>query len=183
MSDAPATAPGARVGPRQAVVADRLYTRNAQAFSDRVFLRELPTCPPLSDRKADNNVNRERRWYAWNNRGRRILYEGAPFAVVRWTNLWYPARLRFFGDWFGGPLAPLFAGGITTFHWPAIAGTGCPRSHTLSISSGAISQSGVARPSRSVVRWTWPPNHGSARRLAFPNPTPRPGNPSTTSHH
>ena len=42
----------------------------------------------------------------------RILYEGAPFAVVRWTNLYFPAGLGFFGDWFGGPLAPVFGTGI-----------------------------------------------------------------------
>src|SRR5690606_23359937 len=43
---------------------------------------------------------------------RRVLYEGAPFAVVRWTNLYFPARFHFFGDWFGGPLRPLFGTGI-----------------------------------------------------------------------
>ncbi len=41
-----------------------------------------------------------------------MLYEGAPFAVVRWTNLYFPAQLGFFGDWFGGRLAPVFGTGI-----------------------------------------------------------------------
>lgn len=92
--------------------ADRLYTRNRRQFDDRVSKRELPLCPPLSDLRATNNVNHTSRFYSWNNGGRRVLYEGAPFAVVRWTNLWFPARLDFFGDWFGGPLAPLFGPGI-----------------------------------------------------------------------
>jgi len=35
------------------------------------------------------------------------------FAVTRWTNLWFPVQrgsLR--GDWFGGPLVPLFGAGV-----------------------------------------------------------------------
>jgi hypothetical protein len=31
---------------------------------------------------------------------------------VRWTNLYFPARWGFFGDWFGGPLRALFGTGI-----------------------------------------------------------------------
>jgi len=37
----------------------------------------------------------------------------SPFAVTRWTNIWFPVRrgsLR--GDWFGGALRPLFGRGI-----------------------------------------------------------------------
>lgn len=37
----------------------------------------------------------------------------SPFAVTRWTNLWFPVRrgsIR--GDWFGGALRPLFGPGI-----------------------------------------------------------------------
>ena len=32
--------------------------------------------------------------------------------MVRWTNVFFPVRLGLFGDWFGGPLAPLFGCGI-----------------------------------------------------------------------
>ena len=33
----------------------------------------------------------------------------SPFAVTRWTNLWFPVtRGSLKGDWFGGPLGPLF---------------------------------------------------------------------------
>jgi hypothetical protein len=41
-----------------------------------------------------------------------MLYHAAPFGVVRWTNLWFPPRLGFFGDWFGGSLRDLFGDGI-----------------------------------------------------------------------
>jgi hypothetical protein len=37
----------------------------------------------------------------------------SPFAVTRWTNLWFPvARGSRRGDWFGGKLGPLFGAGI-----------------------------------------------------------------------
>jgi hypothetical protein len=93
--------------------AHRLYTKNRLDFDRRVNRRELPACPPLSDLGKKNQINDTERWYSWNNHGRRVVYEGAPFAVVRWTNVWFPAALGFFGDWFGGPLAPLFGKGIS----------------------------------------------------------------------
>lgn len=89
--------------------AHRLYTRNPTQFADRVAKRELPKCPPLPD--LGPNAGSTHR-YSWDNQGRRVLYEGAPFAVTRWTNLWYPPGLGFFGDWFGGPLRPLFGPGV-----------------------------------------------------------------------
>jgi hypothetical protein len=37
----------------------------------------------------------------------------SPFAVTRWTNLWFPViRGSLHGDWFGGALAPLFGPSI-----------------------------------------------------------------------
>ena len=93
-------------------MADRIFTRNRTKFNERVFRRELPTCPPQPELEPRNNVNDQRLWFSWNNRGRRVLDHAAPFAVVRWTNAWFPARFRFFGDWFGGPLRPLFGNGI-----------------------------------------------------------------------
>lgn len=93
-------------------MADRIFTRNRTRFNERVIRRELPTCPPQPELEPRNNVNDQRLWFSWNNRGRRVLDHAAPFAVVRWTNAWFPARFRFFGDWFGGPLSPLFGNGI-----------------------------------------------------------------------
>lgn len=44
---------------------------------------------------------------------REVLGAQAPFAVTRWTNLWFPvARGGLRGDWFGGGLRPLFGTGI-----------------------------------------------------------------------
>lgn len=95
--------------------ADRLIGGKGKlAFPERIRRGEQPTCPPQDDvslRERDTEKTRHFSWaHPWTKR--RILHEGAPFAVVRWTNLYYPARLRFFGDWFGGPLAPMYGAGI-----------------------------------------------------------------------
>jgi hypothetical protein len=42
-----------------------------------------------------------------------MLHHAASFAAVRWTNVYDPARLVFFGDVIGGPLAPFFGSAIT----------------------------------------------------------------------
>jgi hypothetical protein len=51
--------------------------------------------------------------YGWPIHGPHTrLTSRATFAVVRWTNLYYPVERGWFGDWFGGPLRPLFGRGI-----------------------------------------------------------------------
>jgi hypothetical protein len=92
--------------------AHKLYTRDKAQFDRRVERDELPTCPPGKERNDDNNVNGQPLFFSWNNGGHRVLHDAAPFAVVRWTNFWYPSVAGFFGDWFGGRLAPLFGKGI-----------------------------------------------------------------------
>ena len=92
--------------------ADRLFTKNLDAFKAKVARWELPTCPPQDEGDPDNNVFGHDRWFSWESRGRRVLYHGAPFAAVRWTNMYFPAAGRFFGDWFGERLAPLWGNGI-----------------------------------------------------------------------
>jgi hypothetical protein len=88
--------------------ADSLITRKVEQFRRRVDLRELPTCPPQPDQ--DSRTEPPAFSHPWG--GRKVLYHAAPFAVVRWTNLWFPANARLFGDNFGGALAPLFGPGI-----------------------------------------------------------------------
>lgn len=93
--------------------ADRLLRGKGKlAFRERVLRGEQPTCPPQNELEAKNNIHGTDRFFSWARGKRRVLHEGAPFAVVRWTNLFFPARLGFFGDWFGGPLAPLYGTGI-----------------------------------------------------------------------
>lgn len=106
--------------------ADQLmHGTGGRSFGQRIKRRELPTCPPQNEETSSNNIHKTKCFYSWEKRWwstgrdgkreeltRRVIYEGAPFAVVRWTNLFFPVAYGFFGDWFGGALAPLFGSGI-----------------------------------------------------------------------
>jgi hypothetical protein len=95
--------------------ADLLYARDRKHFDRLVRTAQFPVCPPRRGsqqvEKADLGVG----LYGWNNRGRRVLTHSAPYAVVRWTNLFYPVRYGVLGDWFGGQLRSLFGNGILDF--------------------------------------------------------------------
>ena len=60
--------------------------------------RELPTCPPQTDDDAD--------YCGWAEAPGFKLHHAALFAVVQWTNLFFPS------DPIGGPLGPIFGVGI-----------------------------------------------------------------------
>ncbi|MEM7043843.1 MAG: hypothetical protein AAF543_13620 [Pseudomonadota bacterium] len=90
-------------------MADQLISTDPGDFGERVVRRQLPVCPPRPDLPG-STVGKT--LYSYPYGGAQVLYHGAPFAVTRWTNMWFPARFGFFGDWFGGPLAPLFGRGI-----------------------------------------------------------------------
>jgi hypothetical protein len=91
---------------------DRLFTRNAKEFAKLIRRGELPTCPPQPEGDPNDDGHATRLWFSWPHHGRQELDHKAAFAVVRWTNMWFPARWGFFGDWFGERLAPLFGNGI-----------------------------------------------------------------------
>ena len=92
--------------------ADLLFTTNSTEFQTAVRTGVTPTCPPRAGSQqvesGDSGVGR----YGWNNQGRTVLHHAAPFAVTRWTNLYFPVRAWLFGDWFGGKLVPLFGRGV-----------------------------------------------------------------------
>jgi hypothetical protein len=68
--------------------------------------REFPTCPPAEEDERDCGLL----WRTYDDAGRRrevrILHHGAPFAVTRWTNLFFPA------DVIGGPVSDVLGKGI-----------------------------------------------------------------------
>lgn len=93
--------------------ADLLYTKNRRQFRQFVHNSELPQCPPRSgDEMVETGDKKIGHRYCYSRNGRQYLAHGSLFAVVRWTNLYFPAVAWFFGDWFGGPLRPLFGNGI-----------------------------------------------------------------------
>ena len=94
-------------------LADQIMTKDWSAFRRRILRRELPTCPPQPDLDFAGRIGGEYSYpYPYPTYDRTVFYHGAPFSVVRWTNMWFPAKLGLFGDWFGGPLRPLFGRGI-----------------------------------------------------------------------
>jgi hypothetical protein len=90
--------------------ADLLLTRNRSQFDMLRKRSELPQCPPRSDSETVDGSTPPELSYGW--RGQARLVSGSPFAVVRWTNFWFPTEFGLFGDWFCGPLRPLFGCGI-----------------------------------------------------------------------
>ena len=69
--------------------------------------REFPICPPQGEDSRDWGLLC-RKYVDANNITQkvRILHHGAPFAITRWTNLYFPA------DIIGGPVSHLFGAGI-----------------------------------------------------------------------
>lgn len=86
--------------------ADVLLAESEVAFQEGKRQREFPTCPPEGEDPRDHGLlgrtyeDDEGAHYV------HILHHGAPFAVTRWTNLYFP------GDIIGGPVARLFGKGI-----------------------------------------------------------------------
>jgi hypothetical protein len=86
--------------------ADVLLAENDEAFQQGKRQREFPTCPAQPEDPRDYGLLWRKYDQAGCPRDVRILHHGAPFAVTRWTNLFFP------GDIIGGPVAPLFGEGI-----------------------------------------------------------------------
>lgn len=90
-----------------------LLASDQQEFEQRKRQRELPTCPPTKEGKGyayahSNNLHLKS--------GKIFtpltLHHAAPFAVTRWTNLYFPAFFGLFGDLIGGPMRAVFGWGI-----------------------------------------------------------------------
>ncbi|RSZ62434.1 hypothetical protein EAH68_09865 [Corynebacterium hylobatis] len=97
--------------------ADFLLSRSNARFQERKTQREYPECPPIDDRGGvfySRQYTREDGWHTLGGRSPRnalVAHHGAPFAVTRWSNAYFP-RWLFFGDLVGGPLASKFGCGI-----------------------------------------------------------------------
>lgn len=97
--------------------ADFLMADDSAAFDQAKSDRVLPTCPPQTetDRRQHQRMSFELPYeepVARDTRTFVVLHHAAPFAVTRWTNLYFKRRwLGLQGDPIGGPLAGLFG------HW------------------------------------------------------------------
>jgi hypothetical protein len=59
------------------------------------------------------------------------MHHAAPFAAVRWTNIYDPHRLVFQGDIISGPIAPVFGEGVRDIDLRGLRGQARIFSHTL----------------------------------------------------
>jgi hypothetical protein len=99
-----------------------LLAADSDDLRSRIIARELPESPPFREDLDPNVLARaqaaKKLPIACPPENSRLmsypdpmldkvwhLHHAAPFAVVRWTNIYDPAKLVFFGDIIGGPLA------------------------------------------------------------------------------
>jgi hypothetical protein len=92
--------------------ADFLLGKDGNAFAQSKADRILPTCPPVIEVEAATNHNRMTYDvpypdpFASRSRTFVQFHHAAPFAVTRWTNLYFRTRrLGLVGDLIGGPVA------------------------------------------------------------------------------
>jgi tRNA threonylcarbamoyl adenosine modification protein (Sua5/YciO/YrdC/YwlC family) len=93
-----------------------LLAKNRSDFERRAQERELAQCPPV--REGDEGAKKR---FSFEHEGTdgqggrqntTVLHDAAVFAVVNWTNLYFPCRWIFKGDFLAGPVAPIFGPGI-----------------------------------------------------------------------
>jgi hypothetical protein len=110
-----------------------LLADNKDQFQQRVDERELPVSPPMLDHYNKLSYSIPFNLPDGSKRNVAAIHDGAPFAVTRWTNIYFPCRNLLFGDIVGGPLAGHFGPGVVdvpvktkrwggflshTFYWP-----------------------------------------------------------------
>jgi hypothetical protein len=92
--------------------ADMLLAKDGDDFIRKTQERELPHCPPA--RELNGRFSFQHKGY--DNQGRvqnaTVLNSAALFATTAWTNLYFPSFAVFYGDFVGGPVAPLFWAGV-----------------------------------------------------------------------
>jgi hypothetical protein len=83
--------------------------RRHDLFATLIRRGVVVQCPPRSEALPVDAVESGPANYGSGG----VLGAQSPFAVTRWTNIWFPVRrgsIR--GDWFGGVLRPLFGPGV-----------------------------------------------------------------------
>jgi hypothetical protein len=92
--------------------AQLLLAQDALDFTRRKNERELPTSPPYLEHGKEFSFSRNYVLPSNEPRTIRVLHHAAWTAVVRWSNLYFPARVLLFGDFIGGPVATAFGHGV-----------------------------------------------------------------------
>jgi hypothetical protein len=80
------------------------------------------------------------------------LHHAAPFAAVRWTNIYDPHQMIFRGDIISGPAVPVFGSGVRDIDLKALRGQSPVFSHTLYWTPSAGDPNGSASPGIDALR-------------------------------
>jgi len=90
-----------------------LLARNNKEFERKVTDREYPRCLPVLE-KVDGHLR-----FSFDPRdkegkkiGAYLPHHAAVFALTRWTNLYFPVKKFFWGDFIAGPLRDVLGSGI-----------------------------------------------------------------------
>lgn len=129
--------------------AEFLIAADRSDLEARKAARELPQSPPYREFLDPNVLNRAKAtkimpiatpaadtrlmsYPVVNVADTWMLHHAAPFAAVRWINVYDPATLVFFGDVIGGPLASVFGSAIVDIDLKARRGgrQSCSFTHT-----------------------------------------------------
>jgi len=132
--------------------AEFLLAKSAEDLEKRKAEREYPTSPPYREfQDPDVGVEAQRAGLIESAQERRLfcypvvgsagswrLDDGAPFGLVRWTNIYDPAWLVIFGDIISGSVAPAFGPGVRDINLKDRNGRWSRRfTHTLYWTNGA----------------------------------------------
>jgi hypothetical protein len=96
--------------------ADVLLARDAAALDRKKALREVPSAPPWLEK--DSFKQKKYRFSFPANHPVRVPHNGAVFAPVVWTNVYFPSVLLAFGDFISGSVSGLFGRGVLDVRVP-----------------------------------------------------------------
>jgi hypothetical protein len=115
--------------------AEFLMAKDNKDLQKRKQDREYPTSPPLREDLDPETIEKARQAgfplddatpkllaFPFGTSRQWQLHHASPFAAVRWTNIYDPARLVMFGDLISGPIAPVFGPAVIDVDLRALRG-------------------------------------------------------------
>lgn len=121
--------------------AEFLLAKSAADLTKHHADRELPISPPVRELLDPDTVSKAKALpvepapprllcFPFGSKGEWQLHHAAPFAAVRWTNVYDPARLVLCGDVISSPAARSFGSGVIDIDLRAVRGQSWRFSHT-----------------------------------------------------
>lgn len=127
--------------------AELLLATGKVDLKSRIEAREMPISPPIREPveartkniAASSGMTDDKgvvfpmlmSYPSKDDPGRWIINHGAPFSVVRWTNVYDPSKWVYQGDLIGGPHAPVFGPGVKDIDLSLVDAPSKRFTHTL----------------------------------------------------